>query len=134
MTVETASNIRIQRSASWAIVSPSRHERAQLLDRVEADLEVARPENVSPTSKASPWRLKCAVVVGREVGSRVNLPVSRPEASGTRTITPTSRAFACSKNSSAGRWRKMLKMIWTVATPGYSIAFSASSTFSTLTP
>ena len=74
------------------------------------------------------------VVVGRERSSRVIFPVSSPDASGTRTITPTSRRRACSKNSSAGRWRKMLKMICTVATPGYSIAFSASSTFSTLTP
>ena len=31
-------------------------------------------------------------------------------------------------------WRKQLKMIWTVCTFGYSIAFKASSTRSTLTP
>ena len=36
--------------------------------------------------------------------------------------------------ASAGRCRKRLKMICTVWTSGYSIAFSASSTFSTLTP
>ena len=85
-------------------------------------------------SNDSPWRLKRRWSSAAKLDSRVNLPVRRPDASGTRTITPTSRASACSKKSSAGRWRKMLKMICTVATPGYSIAFSASSTFSTLTP
>jgi hypothetical protein len=29
---------------------------------------------------------------------------------------------------SIGRWRKMLKMIWTLMAPGYSIALGASST------
>ena len=62
------------------------------------------------------------------------LPVSSPLASGTRAMTATFFLLRLSKNSSAGRWRKILKMIWTLTTPGYSIAFSASSTLSTLTP
>ena len=47
---------------------------------------------------------------------------------------PTLRSSASGKNSSAGFWRKMLKMIYTVFTPGYDRAIRASSTFSTLTP
>ena len=38
------------------------------------------------------------------------------------------------KNLSAGRWRNILNMICTVVTLSYSMAFSPSSTFSTLTP
>jgi len=45
-----------------------------------------------------------------------------PLDSGTRTITATPRSLASLKNKSAGRWRKMLKMIWTLATAGYSSA------------
>ena len=57
-----------------------------------------------------------------------------PEDNGTRAKMPTLRRLASAKKSSAGRWRKILKMIWTDCTPGYSMALSASSTFSTLTP
>ena len=63
-----------------------------------------------------------------------SLPVRRPEASGTRARTPTSRRFASARNRSAGRWRTMLKMIWTVFTCGCRMARRASSTVSTLTP
>ena len=73
-------------------------------------------------SNDSPWRLKLRWSSGRERRlSRLSLPVSRPEASGTRARTPTSRAAASARNRSAGRWRTMLKMIWTLATPGYSM-------------
>ena len=44
------------------------------------------------------------------------------------------KRMASAKNNSAGRCRKILKMICTVCTLGYSMALSASSTFSTLTP
>ena len=49
-------------------------------------------------------------------------------------MIPTPRRAASAKNTPAGRCRNGLKMICTVATFGYSIAFSASSTRSTLTP
>ena len=49
-------------------------------------------------------------------------------------MIPTPRRAASAKNTPAGRWRNALKMICTVATFGYSIALSASSTRSTLTP
>jgi len=49
-------------------------------------------------------------------------------------FNPFRQRPASPRNSDAGRWRNGLKMICTVATPGYSIALSASSTRSTLTP
>ena len=66
--------------------------------------------------------------------SRVSLPVSSPEASGTRARMPTRRRLASPKNSSAGRWRNMLKMICTLCTFGKSIALRPSSGDLTLTP
>ena len=50
----------------------------------------------------------------RNIGVLARVPL----ASGTRARMPTPRSSASGKNSSAGFWRKMLKMIWTVATPG----------------
>jgi len=51
--------------------------------------------------------------------SRPSLPVSRPLASGTRARMPTCLCFAWAKKTSAGRWRKQLKIICTVCTLGY---------------
>ena len=133
MTVETASKLRIHRSASCASVAPSGTSGTQLVDDLEAELEVDAREGLADVELLA-VAVEGAVVVGREARLAANFPVSKPDASGTRTMTPTSRRRACSKKSSAGRWRKMLKMICTVETLGYSIAFSASSTFSTLTP
>ena len=49
-----------------------------------------------------------------------------PLARGRQTRIPTSHCCARGKNSSFGRWRKILEMIWTVATLGNSIVLSAS--------
>ena len=57
MTTVTASLIRIQRKAKAAMRRAGRHQLAHLLDSLQADLE-GTPAKVSPTSKASPWRLK----------------------------------------------------------------------------
>jgi hypothetical protein len=73
-----------------------------------------------------------AVVAGIEFAVAVSFPDSMPLASG--TITATCPFLASPKNNSAGRCRKMLKMIWTLETPGNASTLIPSSTFSTLTP
>jgi len=91
------------------------------------------PENVSP-SYDSP-AVVLAVIVGG--GSRLARHIAGQQPARQRERAPeipTWRACASRKNRSAGRWRNILKMICTVLTLGYSIALSASSTFSTLTP
>ena len=117
ITVETASNVRIQRRASWARVAPSGTS-ARSSSTTSSPSSKSTPAKVSPTSNSSPCRLNVRWSSGAKVVSRPNFPVSRPDASGTRTITPTPRSLACSKNSSAGRWRKTLKMICTSRRPG----------------
>ena len=110
-----------------------RDERAQLVDERQARLVVDARERLADVERfAVP--VEAAMVRLVEGGRLVSLPVSRPDASGTRARTPTSRRAASARKRSAGRWRTMLKMIWTVATPGNSMALSASSTRSTLTP
>jgi hypothetical protein len=47
------------------------------------------PENVSPTSKDSPWRLKLQWSSGVKMEFAWNFPVSKPLARGTRAIMPT---------------------------------------------
>ena len=71
------------------------------------------PANVSPRSNASPCRLKFRWSSFANLLSRVILPDNKPDASGTRARMPTLRLCASAKNNSAGRWRKMLKMICT---------------------
>ena len=68
MTVETASCMRIQRSASCASVAPSGTSGAQLLDRVEADLERHAGERLADVE-----RLAVAVVVAVVVGGERRL-------------------------------------------------------------
>ena len=82
--------------------------------------------------------MKDAMKSGDEVRKRtvrmVLAAVNIPEDNGRRARMPTFRRCASWKNKFNGRWRKRLKMICTVCTCEYSIAFNASSTFSTLTP
>ena len=56
MTVDTASCIRIQRRASWASVASSGTS-ARSSSTASRPVSNGTPANVSPTSKASPWRL-----------------------------------------------------------------------------
>ena len=69
---------------------PFGDERPQLVDDLEAELEVDARERL-PDVELLAVPVEGPVVVGAKLVSRLNFPVSRPEASGTRTITPTSR-------------------------------------------
>src|SRR4051794_32184147 len=92
------------------------------------------PEKVSPTSKDSPWRLKFRWSSAANVVDSSYLPVSSPLASGTRARMPTCARCAAGSSCSSGLRRKMLRMTWTVCTPGCCSAVSPSATVSTETP
>ena len=77
--------MRIQRSANCASVQPLGHQRAQLLDGLEAGLERHARERLPHVERLA-VAVVVAVVVRGERRSGVYLPVSRPEASGTRTM------------------------------------------------
>ena len=107
ITTVTASAIRIQRSAKAAIVAPCGTSRRRSSTACSATSN-GTPEKVSPLSNASPLRLKLRWSSAAKVLAALILPVSRPEARGTRAITATPAARASAKNASAGRWRNRL--------------------------
>jgi hypothetical protein len=92
------------------------------------------PAKVSPTSKASPLRLKFRWSSAGNVVDSSYLPVRSPLARGTRARTPTPARWAAGSSSSSGLRRKTLRMTWIVATPGCSSAVRPSATVSTETP
>src|SRR3954471_15325689 len=66
------------------------------------------PEKVSPTSKASPCRLKLRWSSAANVVDSSYLPVSSPLASGTRARMPTCARWAAGSSSSSGLARETL--------------------------
>mmetsp|Transcript_99565 Transcript_99565/g.157581 ORF Transcript_99565/g.157581 Transcript_99565/m.157581 type:complete len:220 (-) Transcript_99565:143-802(-) len=138
MTTDTSGNMRIHRRANAAIVVPSGTNARIASTAGKAAFSKCSPSplQVSPLSKKSPDLLKVlwSVCASDAKYSALILPVSKPEARGTRTIIPTSAVLARGKKSSAGLSRKQLKMISMAAQSGWALHNNASSTVSTETP
>ena len=97
ITQVTASFIRIQRSAKVASVRALGDQRAQLLDRRQADLERDAREGLAAIERRA-VAVEVAVVVARRTCSwRVILPASIPDDSGSRARMPTLRRRASAK-------------------------------------
>ena len=110
----------IPESSATPVAPASRSSGTNVFNSSTARRPVSKstPAKVSPRSNASPCRLKFRWSSFANLLSRVILPDNIPDASGTRARMPTLRFCASAKNNSAGRCRKMLKMICTVCTLG----------------
>ena len=84
--------------------------------------------------EALPLTVEVAMIVGLEFGVGAKLAGEQSAGQGNTRQDPDLLRLAWAKNSSAGRWRKQLKMICTIADWGTPWPLSASSTRSTLTP
>ena len=110
--------MRIQRSANCVSVQPGGQTAFSSSTASQAGLVVDAGERFADVEHFA-VAIEFAVVGRLRTSCRGRiLPVSMPDASGTRARMPTRRRFASAKNSSAGRWRNMLKMICTLCTFG----------------
>ena len=134
MTVVTPGSCASQASAATGAVRPTDAASAENSCAAATPRSKSTPENVSPTSNASPCRLYVRWSSAANTVSFVYLPLSSPEARGTRAMMATPASIAAGRTASSGLSRNALRMICTLATPGRAIAASAWSAVSTLTP
>jgi hypothetical protein len=109
------------------------NQRAQLLHRVEPDIERHARKRLAEVECLAA-AVEVAVVVGAEGRLARVAAGQQPRRQRHPCDDPNLPAGDLGEEQLRGRRRNALKMIWTDATPWYSIAFSPSSTRSTLTP
>jgi len=111
----TASNIRIHRSANCRHRQSLGNQLADFIHGFQAALVVHAGECLAHVERLA-VAIELAMIVGGKLRIAFEPPAQQPAASGNaRPEIPTFLAFACAKNSPAGRCRKQLKMICTIA-------------------